>query len=208
MLSVRKTDQGRIVYMINGQQPDPHLSTASGDEGKITMGRNLQKRNDGVTLIEVMVAALAIAVVVIGAMQFQYFCALDAHKADVRAKAIRLGLLLLDGWENVKGDILYNPIVDFGELPLDVIGTADPGIPGLTNSFGDKCYRLKVDGAYYFVKLSYEDIDFGDPPGILRKLNVAVAWSRPYNSVTLEFHSRRLVRATKYATYVPLPLGP
>lgn len=169
------------------------------------MGRILKKRNDGVTLIEVMIAALAIAVVVVGAMQFQYFCALGAHKADVRVKAIRLGLLLLDGWKAVEGNhILYNPIVEFGEPPLDnFIGTADPGIPGLPDLLGNQCYRIQVDGVYYFVKLSYQDMDFGDPPGILRKLNVAVAWSRPYNSVTLEFDSRRLVRATKYATYVP-----
>jgi len=169
------------------------------------MGRILKKRNNGVTLIEVMVSALAIAVVVIGAMQFQYFCALDAHKADVRAKAIRLGLLLLDGWKNVEGDPLHNPILEFGVPPLgNFIGAADPGIPGLTNLLGSQCYRVQVDGVYYFVKLSSEDIDsFGSPQKILKKLNVAVAWSRPYNSETLEFDSRRLVRATKYATYVP-----
>ena len=173
------------------------------------MGRILKKQNNGVMLIEVMVAALAIAVVVIGAMQFQYFCALDAHKSDVRAKAIRLGLLLLDAWKAEEGDPLHNPILEFGVPPLDnFISITDPGIPGLPELLGNQCYRVQVDGVYYFVKLSSEDIDFGDPPSILRKLNVAVAWSRPYNSDTLEYHSRRLVRATKYATYFPSPPVP
>jgi len=43
-----------------------------------------------------MVASLAVFVIFIGAMNFQYYCATAARKADVRATAARLGLLLLE----------------------------------------------------------------------------------------------------------------
>jgi hypothetical protein len=57
-----------------------------------------------------MVASLAVFVVVVGAMNFQYYCAMDARKADVRATAGRLGLLLLEAWKTVEGDADYDPV--------------------------------------------------------------------------------------------------
>ena len=164
------------------------------------MGRIRKQRNKGLTLVEVMVAAAAVLIIVVGAMNFQFYCALDARKADVRATAGRLGLLLLEGWNTQGGIETYNPIADFGQPPLDNFAgdVSAPEIPGLDNVLN--CYRIKLDGAYYFVKLSYEDI--ADEP---RMLNASVAWSRNFGSDTLDFHSRRLVSLTKYAYYTPEP---
>lgn len=165
------------------------------------MGSSRKQLKRGLTLVEVMVAAAAVLVIVVGAMNFQYYCALDARKADVRATASRLGLLLLEGWNTQGGIETYNPIADFGQPPLNDFGLGgNPGIPGLANMLGDECYRIKVNGAYYFVKLSYQDI-----ADDLRMLNASVAWSRNFGSDTLDFHSRRLVSLTKYAYYTPAP---
>ena len=165
------------------------------------MGRCRKQQNRGLTLIEVMIAAFAILVIIIGVMNFQYYCALDARKADVRATAGRIGLLLLEGWNTEGGIETYNPIADFGQPPLDDFGLGGtPGIPGLDNMLGDECYRIKVNGAYYFVKLSYQDM-----ADDLRMLNASIAWSRDYGSDTLDYHSRRLVSLTKYAYYSPAP---
>ncbi len=160
----------------------------------MNMGRTPKRRNAGVTLIEVMVAALTVTVIVVGVMQYQYHCALDAHKADVQATGARLALLIMEGWKTVLGDVTYDPLDDFDLILVgEFTSIPDPGIPGLPTFF--RAYRIDVDGVKYFVKLSYDDTS---PP---RNLNVAVAWSRDFGSDTLDFAARRLVSLTKYATY-------
>lgn len=161
----------------------------------MNMGRTPKKRNRGVTLIEVMVATLAVTVIVIGVMQYQYHCALDAHKADVQATGARLGLLVMEGWKVVVGDVVtYDPLNDFNLILVkEFVPIPDPGIPGLPVFF--RAYRIDVDGVKYFVKLSYND---ASPP---RTLNVSVAWSRDFGSSTLDFTPTQLVSLTKYATY-------
>lgn len=161
----------------------------------MNMGWTPKKRKRGVTLIEVMVAALAATVIVIGVMQYQYHCALDAHKADVQATGARLALLMMEGWKVVAGDVLtYEPLDDFDMILVgEFVPISDPGIPGLPLFF--RAYMVDVDGVKYFVKLSYND---AIPP---RTLNVSVAWSRDFGSDTLDFSATQLVSLTKYATY-------
>ena len=69
-----------------------------------------QKRNfSGVTLIEVMVAILIIAIGVLGAANFRYYCVTDAKKADVQINAARIASMLLEDWKAVGGITSYNP---------------------------------------------------------------------------------------------------
>jgi hypothetical protein len=147
-----------------------------------------------------MTASLVVVVVIIGAMNFQYYCAMAARQADVRATANRLGLLLLESWKTKIGDVLiYDPQADFNLLALDEFTPiADPGIPGLGNPF--KFYRIEVNRTKFFVKLSYADDIVA--PSRLRTLNIAIAWSRNYGSDTLDFESRRLLTLTNYANFV------
>lgn len=168
------------------------------------IGRKNQNR--GVTLIEVMIATLAVLVVIVGVMNFQYYCAMDAYEADVRVKSGRLGLVLLEGWKTAQGDVLaYDPADQFTLPPLDDLTPInDPSIPQLGTPF--KYYRIGINGIMYFVTLSYDEVD--DEPStsrVLRKLNVAIAWSRDYGSETLTFELRRFISLTKYANYIPLP---
>jgi hypothetical protein len=154
-----------------------------------------------------MAATLVVMVILIGVMNFQYYCALAAHKADVRACATRLGLLLLEGWKTQLGDVLtYDPRADFSFIfsPAEFSAAISP-IPGNPPILGGgtafRYYTIMVDGVRYFVKLSYEDDDPAAPRR-LRTLNVAVAWSRDFGSATLEYDRRREVRLTKYANWL------
>lgn len=158
------------------------------------------KQNRGGTLVEVMVAALVLMVIFIGVLSYQYFCMLDARRTDVRVKASRLGLLLLEGWKTVEGSDTYDIVSDFDQPPLTDF--SNPGslddVPGLPNVLQGRSFRIDIDGIKYFVKLSYDD---STAP---RTLNTAVAWNRDYGAETLDFNSRRLIRLTKYANF-PIP---
>lgn len=164
-----------------------------------------RKRSRGVTLIEVMVAVLAVIVIVIGAMNFQYYCARDARMADARAMAVRLGLLLLEDWRVDQGVDSYDPqsaspVPPWTEFDDD---GGDPGLPGLAYVLGDDCYLIRLGGVYYFVKLSYQDDD-PEAPRRLRTLNATIAWLPDFGSSTENFSNRSVkpfVRLTKYTIF-------
>jgi len=154
------------------------------------------------TIVEVVVALSTILVVVIGALSFQYYCAVDAREADVRAGANRLALLMLEGWRGAGGRVPepdepdpFDPVERFGSPVgefrpiLDDIRDFSVGLPGLSEELGR--YRVVLNRVYYFVTLSYDE---GDP----RTLSVTVAWSRNYKSEELSEH----VRSVSLTTYV------
>ena len=166
------------------------------------MVRSRKIRDKGLTLIEVMVTLLVALVIAIGVMSYIYATAFNAHLADVRATAARLGLLLLEGWKTQAGDILlYDPQVDFDIntlIPFNEFVSVSPvpaDPPGLANVF--KYYRIKIDYIQYFVKMSYQNSANGQ-----QELNVAVAWDRSSGNNTLDYAPSRLISQTKFATYV------
>jgi prepilin-type N-terminal cleavage/methylation domain-containing protein len=179
----------------------------------------IRKQNRGVTLVEVMAALVIALVIAIGVMSYQYAAAMNVRKADMRATASRLGLLLLDSWQSAKNSYPFNPndykpddiivgcgfglepLVYYADLGAAGIGALD-GIPATGITF--KCYRIFVNGTWYWVKLTYEDTwpDGGTPPVIMpaRLLSVVVAWS---NDVTddseLNYDPMRCILLSKYA---------
>lgn len=134
-----------------------------------------KKQNRGVTLVEVMVASLAAFVIFIGVMNFQYYCAAAARKADIRATAARLGLLLLEDWKTEGGSADYDPVSVFGPAGLDIldIGESDIAGPvGLDNEIIAGPCMITFGNTEYCVTLSYED---GVIDPIPQMLNVSVA---------------------------------
>ena len=145
------------------------------------MIKHKRKRNAGLTLIEIMVAAVVVVVAVIGAIGFRYYCVLDARKATVQLTATRVGLLLLEGWNAMGARSPTDPSNNYDPLNLPEIGSQlkivsdiGPEVPPAFNSFGS--YLVVVDGAYYYATLSYQD----EPSNDLRILNVSVAWPEGY----------------------------
>lgn len=161
----------------------------------------------GFTMIEVMIALGGFLVAVVGALSFQYYCAVDTREADVRAGANRVALLMLEGWRGSGGRATglwaFNPIEEFGPLaatdgPLEFIGPTDEGLDAIDPELGR--YKVVANRTNYFVTLSYNDTVYSGDPGdpVLRTLGVTVAWSRDYKAESLD----RLVRSVAITTFV------
>ena len=142
----------------------------------------------GLTLIEVMIAMLASVVIIIGVMLYLYSCALNARMADVRITATRLGQLLLDGWkttgpvnEGIWDVGAFDPTdADFDLILADDIGTASDGIAGVGTELRNTRYEVMIDGAHYFITLSYRQ-DYAN----FYLLNACVAWNRNFGATSL-----------------------
>lgn len=171
------------------------------------MSRIWMKRYSGVTLVEVMAAALVVLVVAIGMMNYQYACSMNARTADIRATASRLALVLLERWKDIAGNIdpsVFEPDdplmgCGLGLAPLDYYDeVTDIGaLPALGTQF--KCYWVRLNGVVYWVKLTYNDQL--SPP--IRLLQASVAWSDDLlDEDALSYDPRRRIRLSKYTTIV------
>jgi hypothetical protein len=144
-------------------------------------------------MVEVMVALAGFLVVIVGALSFQYYCAVDTREADVRAGANRIALLLLEGWRGSGGRVpphsnAYNPIVELGGL-LNIEGTA-VGLAGLSSGELGR-YKIDANRANYFATLSWLDNVIGP-----RTLGVTVAWSASYRADVLDEYVRYVTLTT------------
>lgn len=190
---------------------------------KMTMTRKLNK---GVTLVEVMAALVIALVIAIGVMSFQYAAAMNARKADMRATASRLGLLILDSWRSAKNSYPFNPLdyePDFqilgcglGLAPLGyytdlgvggIIALDGVPPPGIGTQFQFKSYKVFVNGTWYWVKLTHEDQwpEGGAPPFIkpVRLLSAVVAWSDDFTDENeLNYDPMRCIILSKYTNVV------
>lgn len=133
------------------------------------------KFRSGMTLIEILVAAVVITVGVLGAMMYRYCSAMDARKADVQIGAARVALLIIEGWKAEYGSDTFDPSADIG---LDVLNSDDITIADKSGEF----YPVQLSGGtdtYYYARLDppIDDIDGdGNPDAGILKLNVCVTW--------------------------------
>jgi type II secretory pathway pseudopilin PulG len=167
------------------------------------MERVRKNRNNGLTLIEVMVSMLVIMIIVIGAVSYMYASMWNARRAEIRITATRLGQLLLDAWK-ISGPVIngvwdveaFDPTNDdFDSILPDNIGITSDGVAGIGNELRGTRYEVTIDGAHYFITLSYRQ----DLPNFYL-LNACVAWSRDFASSTLESAPHN-VWLTSYSIY-------
>ncbi|MHC4461118.1 MAG: type IV pilus modification PilV family protein [Planctomycetota bacterium] len=130
------------------------------------------KYKAGITLVEEMAAILILSVAVIGASGYRYHSALDARKADQRAAATRIALLLCENWRGISGDETFDPENYWGhDLPLIEDSAEGPEVPiGFTTL---QTSTVEINNVFYYVTMSWQDVAAG-----LRALNVAVAWNQ------------------------------
>jgi hypothetical protein len=156
-----------------------------------------QRKLKGVTLVEIMVAVFVTLVAIIGAMGYRYYSILDARKAKVQITASRLGSMLLEDWRGTGGrsepDDEFNPQnLAYGSVTaLTTKGVAGPAVPDGFSSFG--VYAIIVDGATYYVTLSYKD----EAANGLRVLNGCVAWPYQYPKGPFSGEARFIRLGTK-----------
>ena len=127
----------------------------------------------GLTLIEVFVSLLIVAVAVVGAMMYRYYSTSNARIADVHAGAGRVGLLVLEGWKGAAGRADYDPEANIGP---NVLASSDISIAASGSD-----YLVQLTGGTntsYYITLSYDDDVDGDGniDSGLRKLIVEVTY--------------------------------
>jgi len=153
----------------------------------------------GMTLIEILIATVVVLVVVTGIMAYRYYSALDAKKAEVRAMAARVSLLLLEGWKGTGGAIDYDPEFAFAsEFPISV-SVFGPEIPAdysgtVFNLLGT--YEIILENVYYYTTMAYLDETLTEP----QTLNICTAWRHDYQQGSIS-DTDKSIRLTTYTEY-------
>ena len=129
----------------------------------------------GLTLVEVMVAIVVLAIAALGASAFRYHAALGVRKADLQTGAARTALLLCESWRGASDPNTFNPTQLATANPALAIGavTISGGLAAPTDFTLLGNYKITVDSFDYYAVLSWKDVS----PG-LRALNVIVAWDQ------------------------------
>jgi type II secretory pathway pseudopilin PulG len=127
--------------------------------------------NKGVTLVEALVAAVAVSILALGALAYQYLGAMHFRIAHAELTATRAGQLLIEDW---KGNGAPDPQnYDATEL----------GVGFETPINGDYSYYvITVDGIKLHMWPTFEDIDVDDFAGItLRRINLKIQWRQDFS---------------------------
>jgi len=159
-----------------------------------------------VTLIEVIVATVVLAVAVLGASGYRSYAMLDARKASMQRTAAAIALSLCENWRgrglaHTENYDPADPNYKYPE-PLDIrVWGSGPAVPaGFTQlpTPGGRC-QIIVEGVYYWATLCWKDLP--PPPADLRALNVVIAWHQAGTASKLKTYSTD-AKTFKLTTYV------
>ncbi len=133
--------------------------------------RYKRSKTRGVTLIEIMVSIVILAVAVIGASGFRYHTMMDARRASAQMTASRVALMLCESWRGLNGDETFNPATYFAtDLNITTSGVG-PNVPTGFTALGR--YKIINNDLCCWATLSWSDVS----PG-LRALNIVVAYEQ------------------------------
>jgi len=133
--------------------------------------RKIQFYVAGFTLVEIMIAILAIMITVLGVSGFRYQAALDTRKADTHILAYRTGLMLCEGWSGANGSLSFDPASDFTPMLTICSSGSGPEAPSGFTALGS--YKIVINNLIYYATLSWQELSTG-----LRSLNVIVCWDQ------------------------------
>ena len=159
----------------------------------------MKNQRKGLTLIEVMVAAVVVVFAVLGAMAFRYVTALDARKADIQISAARVGLLLLEGWKGEAGLESFDPTDGKFESGIVIIDSGGgPAVPaGFIGLATGPSFEIKENNTYFYATLSSIASTSTDP----KQLNVCVGWLHG----AAQGNGGNSVQNVKFSTFVNDP---
>jgi type II secretory pathway pseudopilin PulG len=148
------------------------------------------------TLVEVMLAIVIIAIAVIGASGYRYYSALDARKASVQSTAARIALLFNENWRGLG----YDRIADFDphtHLVPDVNVANSAFGPDFAEGFISLGkYEIIANDARFWAALSWrQEVDD------LRTINTVIAW-QPGGAGVGESGKINLYKSFKLTTFV------
>jgi type II secretory pathway pseudopilin PulG len=135
---------------------------------------NKRKFAGGLTLVEAVVAMAVLAVVVLGALGYQYYAALHSRIASAQITATRTAQLLLEDWKST-GDSTGGGLTTYDPSKLGLGFSAKLSVPAHWNYGGvvganwqtlnSGVYAITVDGVPMVVMLRYDD-DTGGQVGL------------------------------------------
>jgi len=165
--------------------------TVSPDRSKM---KRTTKVSQGLTLVEVMVSILIMAIVAVGASGYRYYTTIDVIKAEKHITGARIALLLCESWKGIRGSDTYDPLVTF-QADLSIAGSAEgPSVPvGLISL---NSYRITSEDTNYYTTLAWKDVS----PGF-RELNVAIQWDQRMNGSGVFSEVDKNYSLTTYVTY-------
>ncbi len=144
------------------------------------MKRKPGYQNQGVTLIEALVAAVAVSILALGGLAYQYLGAMHFRAAHAELTATRAGQLLIEDW---KGNGAPNPQnYDATEL----------GVGFETPIAGDYSYYvITVDGIKMHLWLDSGIVPIENNPdpfaGVtLQQISVKIQWRKNFSSEDVE----------------------
>ena len=131
-----------------------------------------------VSLIEVMVATVVLAMTVIGASSYQYHAARDGQIARAHMAATRTAQLLLEDWMSTGGSREYDPStlgLGFSSTISVPAHFSQGGGGGLGSPIHDGVHLVTVNDIPMIVMLTWKDIaEDTQAQVILRQLSVIV----------------------------------
>ena len=145
-----------------------------------------KKRVRGLTLIEVVLATVIIAIAAIGALSYEYHGVKQMQIAKAHSAAVRIGYFLLEDWKANGGNALYATNSHGVTSPDDL----DMGF----RYIGGKTYKVTVNNIPMRVTLSRPLIN-----STLIPLTATVRWRRDFRdeatlptdpSIVLSAHAR------------------
>lgn len=153
--------------------------------------RSRRTRWRGLTLVEVMISILLIAIVIVAALGARYLAVKQARRADAYNTAGRLGLLLLEGWRSTGVHSAYDPAARFSGQMTITGGAGGPAAPtGFTTL---DTYHVVQDNVNYYATLAYID-ETTTAPAVL---HVTVGFRHQYQAGTIA-ETDNFVRLTTY----------
>ncbi len=142
--------------------------------------------NKGVTLIEALIAAVAVSILALGGLAYQYLGAMHFRIAHAELTATRAGQLLIEDWKgNGAPDPQNYDATELGvgfETPID----------------GDYSYYvITVDGIKMHIWPTFEDIDVDEFAGVtLRQISAKIQWRKDFGSAEVEDDDPSIILTT------------
>lgn len=145
-----------------------------------------QKRDNAFTLIECMLALVALMIVMGGVMVFRYYTVVCAEGAENQLMAARSAYLLCEAWRGQKADASFDPTQQDFDSYFQIEKMLTPGLLDAApeGSYSEKLsgvagltvlgnYRIQADDKEFLARLFYAS-DAGVPN--LRSIHILVVW--------------------------------
>jgi len=146
------------------------------------------------SLAELMVAMTVLIISLLGAVKFRYYSNLDAHKAEVQNKAVRLGSTIIGRWKIMGNYSSYDLAVDMSDILTISELESGPAITGGFTTIG--YYLIEFENVNFYVTLGNIASTSSKP----ETLTITVGWMID-NEEWDTSEGYRTVDITSYAEY-------